>query len=100
MEDTFTNISNETPPETTFNIFSRPIDGFVDYFYIPHIDNQSSISNETTATDSVDNFDIPHIDNQSSEDNEVNVYNSIEDDDSEQMMNIKIKFRTKKRERN
>ena len=100
MEDTFTNISNETPPETTFNIFSRPIDGFVDYFYIPHIDNQSSISNETTVTDSVDNFDIPHIDNQSSEDNEVNVYNSIEDDDSEQMMNIQIQFRTKKRERN
>ena len=103
MEDTFTNISNETPPETTFNIFSRPIDGFVDYFYIPHIDNQSSISNETTVTDSVDNFDIPHIDNQSSEDNEVNVYNSIEDDDSEQMMDIenrRLQFRTKKRERN
>ena len=100
MEDTFTNISNETPPETTFNIFSRPIDGFVD---IPHIDNQSSISNETTVTDSVDNFDIPHIDNQSSEENEVNVYNSIEDDDSEQMMDIenrRLQFRTKKRERN
>ena len=100
MEDTFPNISNETPPETTFNIFSRPTDDSVD---IPHIDNQSSISNETTVTDSVDNFDIPHIDNQSSEDNEVNVYNSIEDDDSEQMMDIenrRLQFRTKKRERN
>ena len=96
--DTFPDIYNDNEP--TFNIFSRPIDGFVDYFYIPHIDNQSSISNETTVTDSVDNFDIPHIDNQSSEDNEVNVYNSIEDDDSEQMMNIQIQFRTKKRERN
>ena len=119
MEDTFTNISNET----TFTMFSKPID------------------------DSVDYFDIPHIDNQSSEDNEVNVYNSIEDnkcviqetidsthsepkkkeavkfvaekkeeikaiknevvliDDSEQMMNIEnenkqLRFRTKKRERN
>ena len=51
MEDTFTNISNET----TFTMFSKPIDDYVDY------------------------FDIPHIDNQSSEDNEVNVYNSIED---------------------
>ena len=100
MEDTFPNISNQTPPETTFNIFSRPTDDSVD---IPHIDNQSSISNETTVTDSVDNFDIPHIDNQSSEDNEVNVYNSIEDDDSEQMMDIenrRLQFRTKKRERN
>ena len=117
MEDTFTNISNET----TFTMFSKPIDDYVDY------------------------FDIPHIDNQSSEDNEVNVYNSIEDnkcviqetidstpsepkkkeavkfvaekkeeikaiknevvliDDSEQMMNIEnnqLQFRTKKRERN
>ena len=53
MEDTFTNISNETPPETTFNIFSRPIDGFVD------------------------DYDIPHIGNQSSEDGEVGVYKSI-----------------------
>ena len=117
MEDTFTNISNET----TFTMFSKPIDDYVDY------------------------FDIPHIDNQSSEDNEVNVYNSIEDnkcviqetidstpsepkkkeavkfvaekkeeikaiknevvliDDSEQMMDIenrRLQFRTKKRERN
>ena len=117
MEDTFTNISNET----TFTMFSKPIDDYVDY------------------------FDIPHIDNQSSEDNEVNVYNSIEDnkcviqetidstpsepkkkeavkfvaekkeeikaiknevvliDDSEQMMDIEnnqLQFRTKKRERN
>ena len=75
MEDTFTNISNET----TFTMFSKPIDDYVDY------------------------FDIPHIDNQSSEDNEVNVYNSIEDDDPEQTMDIenrRLQFRTKKRERN
>ena len=119
MEDTFTNIFNET----TFTMFSKPID------------------------DSVDSFFFSHIDNQSSEDNEVNVYNSIEDnkcviqetidstpsepkkkeavkfvaekkeeikaiknevvliDDSEQMMNIEnenkqLRFRTKKRERN
>ena len=116
MEDTFPDIFNET----TFTMFSKPID---------------------------DSVDIPHIDNQSSEDNEVNVYNSIEDnkcviqetmdstpsepkkkeavkfvaekkeeikaiknevvliDDSEQMMNIEnenkqLRFRTKKRERN
>ena len=114
MEDTFPDIFNET----TFTMFSKPID---------------------------DSVDIPHIDNQSSEDNEVNVYNSIEDnkcviqetidstpsepkkkeavkfvaekkeeikaiknevvliDDSEQMMNIEnnqLQFRTKKRERN
>ena len=102
MEDTYTfpDYFNETSPET-FTMFGKPIDDFVDYSYIPHIDNQSS------------------------EDNEVNVYNSIEDDDSEQMMNIEnkqrhipcpsddpvdralqlydprqVQFRTKKRERN
>ena len=121
MEDTYIDFFNETPPETTFNILNR------------------------STNDPVDYFDIPHIDNQSSEDNEVNVYNSIEDnkcviqetidstpsepkkkeavkfvaekkeeikaiknevvliDDSEQMMDIenrRLQFRTKKRERN
>ena len=51
--DTFSDIYKDNEP--TFNIFSRPIDGFVDY------------------------FDIPHIGNQSSEDGEVGVYKSIED---------------------
>ena len=55
MEDTYIDFFNETPPETTFNILNR------------------------STNDPVDYFDIPHIDNQSSENNEVNVYNSIED---------------------
>ena len=47
MEDTYTfpDYFNETSPET-FTMFGKPIDDFVDYSYIPHIDNQSSENNE------------------------------------------------------
>ena len=55
MEDTYTFPDIDNDNEPTFNIFSRPIDGFVD------------------------DYDIPHIGNQSSEDGEVGVYKSIED---------------------
>ena len=114
MEDTYTFPDIDNDNEPTFNIFSRPIDGFVD------------------------DYDIPHIGNQSSEDGEVGVYNGIEDikygiqetmdntpsepkkkdplfvskkeetikkevvktDDSEQKMKEQQQFRTRKRERN
>ena len=120
MEDTYTfpDYFNETLPET-FTMFGKPIDDFVDYSYIPHIDNQSSENNEVNVYNSIEDnkCDIQEtMDNTPSEPKkkEIFVVENKEEtkaiknevvltDDSEQMMNIEnnqLQFRTKKRERN
>ena len=119
MEDTYTfpDYFNETPPET-FTMFGKPIDDFVDYSYIPHIDNQSSENNEVNVYNSIEDnkCDIQEtMDNTPSEPKKKKVFvvekkeetkaikNEVLIDDSEQMMDIEnkqLQFRTKKRGRN
>ena len=120
MEDTYTfpDYFNETSPET-FTMFGKPIDDFVDYSYIPHIDNQSSENNEVNVYNSIEDnkCDIQEtMDNTPSEPKkkEIFVVENKEEtkaiknevvltDDLEKMMNIEnkqIQLRTKKRERN
>ena len=110
MEDTYTfpDYFNETSPET-FTMFGKPIDDFVDYSYIPHIDNQSSENNEVNVYNSIEDnkCDIQEtMDNTPSEPKkkEIFVVENKEEtkaiknevvltDDSEQMMNIENKQR-------